>query len=140
MNGTINIALNSAYEPTMDAEVADSFFVWTSVTTMSGTPKLSLPELPVYNYWDTSRINEGILLVRFDKDKYEIYANGINSLSSQETVTVTVVAANGVAMGKYNCTANTIMVNLHDLQLCKGIYLLNIVSESGKKFTLKYTK
>ena len=50
---------------TTDEAVADSFYVWTDVqkVTIAGELNFDLPQLLPYNYWDTSRISEGILRV-----------------------------------------------------------------------------
>ena len=60
---------------TTDENTPDEFTLWTSVTTPSLPTDLSklnfaLPALNSWNYWDTSRIGEGVLLIRYSKSLF----------------------------------------------------------------------
>ena len=127
---------------TTNAEVADSFYVWTNVQTINitGNLNLELPELPVYNYWDTSRINEGILYVRCDAAKYQEYVTGIGAIAADETVNVQVFNISSVQVDEFTCPMGSVSSSLAKTALPKGLYLLRIQSETGKKATIKKMK
>lgn len=127
---------------TKDEAVADSFYIWTEAAkvTIKGDFSLALPELMPYNYWDTSRIAEGILYVRCDATKYQEYVTGISAIEAGETVTVEVVNTSGVTVDEYTCSMSNVQSSFAKATLPKGIYLLRIKSESGKKGTMKLMK
>ncbi|MBQ9363777.1 MAG: autotransporter-associated beta strand repeat-containing protein [Bacteroidaceae bacterium] len=57
---------NNAYIPTQDEAKADSFRIFHTVTDVSlGNITFDLPDLPRGNYWDTSRVNEGLLFIGY---------------------------------------------------------------------------
>ncbi|MBQ9641174.1 MAG: autotransporter-associated beta strand repeat-containing protein [Bacteroidaceae bacterium] len=57
---------SSTYVPTTDEAVPDSFRIFHTFTTAEiGNVRFDLPELPRGNYWDTSRINEGLLFIYY---------------------------------------------------------------------------
>lgn len=127
---------------TTDAAVPDSFYVWTNAKTVNitGDLKFDLPELPVYNYWDTSRINEGILYVRCDAAKYQEYVTGISAIESSEAVEVQVINASGMTIDTFTCPMGNVRATFASRALPQGIYLLRIQSETGKRGTLKVLK
>ena len=127
---------------TTDETVADSFYVWTDVkkVNIAGELNFDLPKLLPYNYWDTSRISEGILYVRCDATKYLEFLTGIDTIPSEETVTVEVVNANGVTIETFTCPMGNVSASFAKTTLSKGIYLLRIQSATGKKATLKLMK
>lgn len=127
---------------TTDAAVPDSFYVWTNAKTVNitGDLKFDLPELPVYNYWDTSRINEGILYVRCDAAKYQEYVTGISAIESSEAVEVQVINASGMTVDTFTCPMGNVRATFASRALPQGIYLLRIHSETGKRGTLKVLK
>lgn len=125
---------------TTDANEPDVFTLWTDVTTVTGTPDFDLPELPEWNYWDTSRISEGILMIRCDADKYQQHLTDISDIAANETVRVEVVNANGVTIDQYTCQRSAVQTTFGQATLPKGLYLLRIKSEKGKKETLKLMK
>lgn len=127
---------------TTDGEVADSFYVWTAAKTVNVTGELNLelPELPIYNYWDTSRINEGILYVRCDAAKYQEYVTGIGAIAADETVNVQVFNISSVQVDEFTCPMGSVSSSFAKTVLPKGIYLLRIQSETGKKATIKKMK
>ncbi|MBQ6964092.1 MAG: autotransporter-associated beta strand repeat-containing protein [Bacteroidaceae bacterium] len=138
---TIAPFLYNNYEPTTDEAVADSFYVWTDAKTVNITGDLNfeLPEL-AYCDWDTSRIAEGLLFVRFNKEKYDAYITGIGNIKADETVTVEVVSLNGVSVGSFTCPMGSVKSSFAKTTLPKSLYLLYIKSESGKKGTIKLMK
>lgn len=127
---------------TTDEAVADSFYVWTETkqVTIVGELNLALPQLLAYNYWDTSRIAEGILYVRCDAEKYEEYITGIATIDSDEFVEVRIVNAGGTSVGHLAIRMNELASSFASLSLPKGMYLLHIKHASGKKFVLKLMK
>ena len=121
---------------TTDEATPDIFYVWTDVqnVNIAGNLNFDLPELNENNYWDTSRINEGILYVRY-KDP-----TGINAIAASESVSVEVVNANGITVETFICPMNDVSATFAKLSLPKGIYLLNLQSETGKKGSMKLLK
>ena len=122
--------------------MADSFYVWTDVqkVSMAGELNYNLPELPIYNYWDTSRINEGILYVRCDAAKYQEYQTGISAIAAAEPVTVKVVNTDGASVETFTCPMGNVSATFAKTSLPQGIYLLRIQSKTGKRATIKLIK
>ena len=138
---TIAPFLYSGYEPTIDEAVPDSFYIWTDAKTATiGELNFELPELPVYNYWDTSNIQNGVLYVRCDKEKYDAFVTDIKNIDSSETVTVEVVNTNGVVATEFTCPMGNVPSTFAQTSLPKGVYLLRVKSENGKKGTMKLFK
>ena len=118
----------------------NEYTLWSKVNTSNiGELKFDLPELP-YSDWDTSRIKEGILIARFNKTKYDNYLTGIENIAASETVEVEIISANGVATKNFTCPMGSVRSTFAQLSLNKGIYLLRIKSETGKKGTMKMMK
>ena len=136
------ISKNNLGKLTTDEAVADSFYVWTDVknVNIAGELNFDLPELPVYNYWDTSRISEGILYVRCNAAKYQEYLTGISAIDVGETVMVEVINTSSVTVKTFTCPMGNVSDTFARATLPKGIYLLRIKSEAGKKGTLKLRK
>ena len=136
------ISKNNLGKLTTDEAVADSFYVWTDVknVNIAGELNFDLPELPVYNYWDTSRISEGILYVRCNAAKYQEYLTGISAIDAGETVMVEVINTSSVTVKTFTCPMGNVSDTFARATLPKGIYLLCIKSEAGKKGTLKLMK
>jgi hypothetical protein len=107
---------------------------------IAGELNFDLPELPVYNYWDTSRISEGILYVRCNAAKYQEYLTGISAIDAGETVMVEVINTSSVTVKTFTCPMGNVSDTFARATLPKGIYLLCIKSEAGKKGTLKLMK
>ena len=139
---TISVYLGSTYEPTIDETVPDSFYVWTDAKSVSVTGDLQfdLPELPVYNYWDTSKISEGILYVRCDKEKYDAFITDIKNIEASETVDVEVVNSNGAVVGEFTSTMGSVQSSFSKQSLPKGVYLLRVKSDTGKRGVMKLMK
>ena len=127
---------------TTDEAVADSFYVWTDVqkVTIAGELNFDLPQLLPYNYWDTSRISEGILYVRCDAAKYQEFLTGIETIPASENVCVKVIASNGIPVASFTCSMDSVSNTFVKTELPQGIYLLRIQSKTGKKATLKMKK
>lgn len=127
---------------TTDEAVADSFYVWTDVkkVNIAGELNFDLAELLPYNYWDTSRISEGILYVRCDAAKYEEYKTGIEAIPAAEIVNVEVINTNGFTVTTFTCPMGNVSTTFAKTTLTKGIYLLRIQSMIGKKASLKMMK
>ena len=118
----------------------EEFLLWTDVKTANiGDLNFDLPELP-YSDWDTSKAKEGILIVRFNKDKYSNYITGIDNIEASETVTVEVLNINGISVNEYTCPMGSVKSSFAKANLPKGIYVLRMKSETGKKGTLKLMK
>ncbi len=150
--GTLNIAAgatisaiissNNIGKLTTDEAVVDSFYVWTDVqkVNIAGELNFDLPQLPVYNYWDTSRISEGILYVRCDAAKYQEYVTGIGNIDATEDVKVKVINSNSITIKAFTCPMDHVSDTFAKMELPKGLYLLRLKSETGKKGTLKLMK
>ncbi len=138
---TIAPFLYDSYEPTKDEAMPDSFFVWTDAKSVNITGDLNfeLPEL-YYCDWDTSRIAEGLLFVRFNAEKYAQYLTSIDNIDASETVSVEVVSLNGTTLGTFTCPMGSVKSSFAQTAFPKGFYLLHIKSETGKKGTLKLMK
>jgi len=124
--------LSTSYTPTKDESVADEFLLWTNVKTPNiGKVEFELPELPGGNYWDTSNIANGILYIRYDK------ALAIGEIASDEVVNVKVTTTNGVVVDEFTCPMGSVNSSFSQRKNAKGIYILNITSENGKKDAIK---
>ncbi len=139
------VADNYLANLTTDENVPDEFTIWTDVTTLTLPADISalhfdLPELNSWNYWDTSRISEGVLLIRCDAAKYQEYVTGISAIEADETVSVEVITAGGTTVSEFTCPMNSVSSAFAQTTLPKGIYLLRVKSESGKKGTMKLMK
>lgn len=120
MNGTVEVYLYSGYTPVE----GDSMRIW-SCNSFSGTPKLSLPQLPSGYGWDSSRIGEGLLFITYDP-------TGIQGVKSDEAVTVTVSTMGGVKVATWQCAAGEVSTAfLQNSALPAGSYLLHIQARSG---------
>jgi len=68
---------NDNYEPTRDEAVTDSFRIFHTVeNVVLGTLNFDLPQLPAGNYWDTSRISEGMLFVYYKPVTGDVNGDG----------------------------------------------------------------
>jgi len=133
---TIAPFLYSLYVPTTDAATPDKFVLWTQVTTANvGNVNLELPELPAYNYWDTSEIKDGILYVRCNEELY----NAIEGISADDVVDVDVTNMSGMVVDHFTCPMGSVKASFAKLNR-KGIYVLRIVNEEGKRTSLKVSK
>ena len=138
---TIAPYLTPSYESPTDEAAPDSFYIWTDAKSANvGDLKFILPELPVYNYWDTSKISEGILYVRCDKEKYDAFITDIKNIDASEAVSVEVVNSNGVVVSEFNCTMSNVQSSFSRQALPKGVYLLHVKSETGKRGVMKLMK
>jgi autotransporter-associated beta strand protein len=118
----------------------NEYTLWTNVNTSNiGELTFDLPELP-YSDWDTSKIKEGILIARFNKTKYDNFLTGIENIVASETVEVEIITTNGVVADRFTCPMGSIRSSFANTNLSKGIYLLRIKSETGKKGTMKMMK
>ena len=132
---TISVFLNDNATLTTDEAVADSFRIFSDAKSVNiGDVKYDLPELPAGNYWDTSRIKEGYLFVRYNQ------AMAITSIDDDEAVDVEVVSSTGAVVANYSCKMTSVRSTLKQLGISGGVYILNVTSESGKKTTLKQLK
>ncbi len=74
---TIAAILGTAYTPTQDEAKLDSFRIFSEVTKVDfGKINFDLPQLPVGNYWDTSKVTEGYLFVGYKPINCDINADG----------------------------------------------------------------
>lgn len=137
---TVNISEANMQSLSTEEGGTNEFILWTNVSTPNiGELKFDLPELP-YSDWDTSRIKEGILIARFNKTKYDNFLTGIENIASNETVDVEVITANGFVTKTFTCPRGNVNSSFAQLSLEKGIYLLRLKSETGKKGTMKVIK
>ena len=115
---TISLYLDKSYVPTTDKDVADTFYLWTDVKTISmgDLLNLDLPELPDGNYWDTESIKDGILYIRFDPDK----ATGIAG-----------IAAGSASAGVYAVDGKSM------IKAQKGINIIKSADGKTKKVIIK---
>ena len=106
-----------------------------------GTLNVVRPEnLPDHYIWDTSRINEGVIFARLDAEKYQEYMTGIDVIDTEETVNVEIINASGAVVGKFTCPMGNVRSSFAKTSHPKGLYLLRIQSETGKKETIKTMK
>ncbi len=150
--GTLKLAAGTTIAPfisdynmgnlTTDANTPDVFYVWTKAQTVNvaGDLNFELPELPSYNYWDTSDIAKGILYVKCDADKYKEFVTGIKGIESDEIVDVTVTSINGVKMLTYTCPMGSAVATAKQSSLANGTYVLNVKTADGKRKSVKMTK
>ncbi|MCH5174273.1 MAG: autotransporter-associated beta strand repeat-containing protein [Prevotellaceae bacterium] len=133
--------LNQKTYLSTDEAVADTFYVWTDAKAVNITGDLNfeLPEL-LFSDWDTSRISEGMLIIRFNKEKYNAYLVIIDAIDASETVAVSIYTLNGISVGEFTSTMGGVQSAFSKQPLSKGIYLLHIKSETGKQGTLKLMK
>lgn len=119
MNGTLSVHLGSTYKPVE----GDSMRVWEAAS-FAGTPTFDLPDLPIGYFWDTSRINEGLLFVGYDP-------TGIENVEADEEVEVTVVSTGGIFMDKFVCPLRSVKETFRQKALPSGIYMLHIKAANG---------
>jgi autotransporter-associated beta strand protein len=132
---TLSVFLNESIVLTTDEQQADSFRIFSDATSVNiGNVQFDLPELPAGNYWDTSRLNEGYLFVRYNQ------ALAVTSVASDEMVEVEVVNTAGATVANYTCRMGAVAQTLKQTAIPGGVYLLNIKSESGQQITLKQLK
>lgn len=139
---TIVVNMSETNMQTLSTEEGgtNEYTLWTNVKTSDiGELKFDLPELP-YSDWDTSRIKEGILIARFNKTKYDKYLTGIETIAASETVDVEIITANGVMIDTFTCPMGSVRSTFGQREHNKGLYLLRIKSETGKKGTIKVMK
>lgn len=138
---TLSVFVDDSYVPTIDAETPDKFILWKDVKTANvGTMTFDLPELPVYNYWDTTEISDGIIYVRCDAEKYQEYITAISPIASTETVNVEVINASGSVVSTFSCPMGSIQSSFSQANIAKGVYVLRIKSQSGKQESKKLMK
>ena len=127
---------------TTDEAKVDSFILWTEAKTVNvtGDLKFEFPEIPDYYIWDTSNIANGIIYIKLDAEKYKDYITGLNSIAADETVTVEVVNMNGNLVDTFTAPMGSIKSSIAQSSLPKGIYMLRIKSEGGKKVAMKIVK
>ena len=132
---TISAFLNESITLTTNEAVADSFRIFSDAASVNvGDLQFDLPELPAGNYWDTSRIKDGYLFVRYNQ------AMAITSIDDDEMVDVEVVSSTGTVVANYSCKMAAVRFTLKQLGVASGVYMLNVTGESGKKTTLKQLK
>lgn len=119
MNGTISVTVNSAYVPAD----GDSVRLWIC-DSFTGTPEYDLPELGNGFIWDTGRIEEGLLFVKYDP-------TGINAITSDEEVKVVVISTNGTVIDNFTCLFKDVDATFQQMGVLSGIYLLNIHGKSA---------
>lgn len=117
MNGTIQVRLHDDYVPVE----GDSLVLWKEVETFTGTPKFELPELSGGYYWITDRVAEGVLSIGYDP-------TGIETITADEEVTVTVVSTGGVEVAVFTCPMGAVEETFQKLSVDRGIYLLHVKS------------
>ncbi|MBO5025729.1 MAG: autotransporter-associated beta strand repeat-containing protein [Bacteroidaceae bacterium] len=127
MNGTISVFMNDSYEP-VDG---DSVRLWVS-DTFAGTPEFDLPALGNSLVWDTSRIAEGLLFIKYDP-------TGIDAIAADEEVNVAVISTNGTVIGNFTSACGDVDEVFKNMDIPSGVYLLNVrgKSASGVKKMVK---
>lgn len=152
--GTLTFNSGATIEAFLNPEVADlvsdeettvCFTLWTSANTVTLPSDITqlnlvLPELPPYNYWDTSEIAEGKLYARFDAEKYQEIVTNIDAISPNEMVTAEVVNSSGVTVAEFTCPKSSLKTTFNQTTLPKGVYLLRVKSDKGQKGTMKLMK
>ncbi len=134
---TISLFVNDNATLTTDEAVADSFRIFSDAKTVNiGDVKFVLPELPAGNYFDTSRVKEGYIFIRYSQE----LADNISSIEDDEMVEVEVVNTSGTVVATYTCKMGSVSLALKQKAIPGGVYVLNIKSESGRQVTLKQLK
>jgi hypothetical protein len=127
VNGTVEVLLAESYEPV----AGDSMRIWVCKS-FSGTPEFALPTLIKGLKWNTDRISEGLLFVEVDP-------TGIESIASDEEVTVNVVTISGSEVMQFTCPFGNIEETFRRSSVPSGIYMLRIkgATASGVKKVMK---
>lgn len=127
---------------TIDEAQVDSFLVWTNAKSvnLTGDINLELPEIPSYNYWDTSKIANGVIYIKCDAEKYKEYITGIGNIETNEIVNVEVVNLSGNIVDTFTVPMGSVKSALSQSSVSHGIYMLRVKSESGKKTMMKMAK
>ena len=133
---TIAPTLYDGFVPTTDPASPDKFILWTEVKTANvGNVNFELPELPAWNYWDTSDIKNGILYIRCNEEIY----NAIEGIASDDIVNVDVTNMSGMVVAHFTCPMANVKTTFAAQNL-KGVFVLNIVNEEGKHTSVKISK
>lgn len=129
LNGAIQVFVPSAFV----LEEGQTFLLWTDVKTFAGTPTVNETVEIIGSEntwtvtWDTSRISEGVLII-----KSVALVDDINSIASDEIVTVSVTNINGVVMNSFTCPMGGVRSSFKQTNAAKGIYILNIKGKKAK--------
>ena len=129
---TVSVHFYKSYLSTISA--GDTLRLWGDVKSVVGTPNVVSEVEGIL--FDTSRISEGIVIV----DKNSSYFTSIDNIASDEVVTVNVVSMTGTQVAKFTCTKDAVKSYFDAASIGKGIYVLNIKSETGKGGSLKLMK
>ena len=124
VNGTVKVTLLEGYTP----QKGDSFTLWETVRTFSGTPKFDLPVLPVGLYWNTTAMagKTGVLSITDDPTV------GIGTLSADVLVTCEVYTIGGMHVGSLECCRGDIRREVQRLGVKAGVYVVKM--QGGRNF------
>jgi len=130
MNGTVSVFVPESHS----LQVGDSVVLW-QASSFVGSPVLESEVIDDVAglYWDSSRLNEGLLFVT---DKAPTAISGI---TSNKECNIQVVNAAGVTVAHYTTTADKAVERLHQSDLPDGVYMLRIATASGS-YTQKVHK
>lgn len=135
---TLSVFLSDSYEATTNEQLPDSFRIFSDVVTAKiGTLNFDLPELPAGNYWDTNRISDGYLFVRYDES---LIPAGISSIGSDEQVEVEVLSVSGAVVENFSCKASEVKSAFKASSVPGGIYILKLKTQTGGQATIKLLK
>ena len=131
---TIKVVLN--YTPTFTDEAkADSFRIFFDFKNVTvGNVNYDLPDLPANYYWDTEKVKDGYLFVRYSE------TTGVAGIQSTEFVTVDVVNEAGVKVSQLHCTLAEVKQNFAKMSLPRGVYVLRMRGEKNGRGVMKFRK
>ena len=124
MNGTVKVTLSDDYRP----QKGDTFTLWNTTRTFSGTPKYDLPTLPAGLYWNTTAVAEktGVLSITDDPSL------GIGTLSSDALVTCSIYTVGGRSVGSFECFRGDIRREVLRIGVQPGAYIVKM--QCGRNF------
>ena len=115
LNGTVKVSLTDDFEP----KAGTSYTLWTASASFSGTPKVSLPELPAGFAWDDSELltKEGVLKITA--------TDGIQQIGDSQEVVCEVYSLTGQKLQTFTARKSDITQRL-SAQLRSSTYLVKM--------------
>lgn len=115
LNGMVKVSLTDDFQPKAGA----SYTLWTASASFSGTPKISLPELPAGFAWDDSELltKEGVLKITA--------TDGIQQIGDSQEVVCEVYSLTGQKLHTFTARKSDITQRL-SAQLRSSTYLVKM--------------
>lgn len=120
INGTVKVTFDEAYVP----KAGDSFTLWTTTGSFTGTPVLDLPELPAGLYWNTSALAAatGVLSIT------DSSADGIGRIADSEQVACEVYTTGGMLAGTFKSLRSDVRTEVEKLGVKPGLYVVRMMA------------